>query len=55
MMWFVLQWLIMSAVLIANFYWQVTPSGYVVGLAGVLLAWAATHLVSWVIRRLNAS
>jgi hypothetical protein len=51
MWWYVFQWAIMCAVITANFYWQVTPSGYVVGLAGLLLAWAATHLVSWVMRR----
>jgi hypothetical protein len=41
MMWFAFQGLIVCAVITANFFLQATPSGYVVGLAGVLVALGA--------------
>jgi len=44
MMWFAFQGLIVCAVITANFFLQATPSGYVVGLAGVLPKARARHI-----------
>jgi len=44
-MWFVLQSLIIFAVIASNIHWHWTPNGYVAGLIGVCLAYVVTCTV----------
>ena len=46
-MWFLIQSAIIFAVVGSNIHWQWTPNGYLAGLIGVVLAYGATVLLSY--------
>jgi hypothetical protein len=45
-MWFVLQSLIIFAVIASNIHWHWTPNGYLPAILGAGLAWLLTRLLS---------
>jgi hypothetical protein len=47
-MWFLLQASIIFAVCASNIRWHWTPNGYLAGLIGVVVAYGATVLLSYI-------
>jgi hypothetical protein len=45
-MWYLLQSLIIFAVVASNIHWQWTPNGYLAGLIGIVLAYGLTLLLN---------
>jgi hypothetical protein len=48
-MWFVLQSVVMFAVIGSNIHYEWTPNQYLPGLIGAVLAYGATDVLNWLI------